>query len=90
MIRPHNGSECFYRLCHGCPKHPTLSWTSVYISEDLPAERVACMEGNLPDYIPLEGSAIVKKDDPAAWNLGLALKRRQKCLHSLLFIKHLF
>jgi len=30
----------------------------------------ACLEGNLPDCIPLEGSTIVKKDDPATWNFN--------------------
>jgi len=31
----------------------------------------ACIEGVLPDCIPLEGSVQVEKDDPATWNLRL-------------------
>ncbi|MDM7994789.1 MAG: ATP-grasp domain-containing protein [Acidobacteriota bacterium] len=32
----------------------------------------ACIEGTLPDCIPLEGAVQVQKDDPATWNLRLA------------------
>jgi tyramine---L-glutamate ligase len=31
----------------------------------------ACQNGILPDHISLEGQVLIKKDDPASWNLSL-------------------
>jgi predicted ATP-grasp superfamily ATP-dependent carboligase len=31
----------------------------------------ACQNGILPDHISLEGQVVIKKDDPASWNLSL-------------------